>query len=424
MAAAAGLTAAVLGARWGLIARFGVDVPFMDQWDGELERLYFKALDHTLTLGDFFLPANEHRILFTRLLNLAVFWVEGARMKNVAVMYCQAVVSVVPVFTFAYALNRSVIRPLSTALLGVVFVFPMGWENLFWAYQSQVYFAIAFASLGLLFIARPKLPVWPIALCTALGAVNTAAAMFTAATAAVAAIFRWWETRERLFLGKAALFALFSFAASRLIWHNPGHVIYQAKSAGQFLEVFWQYLSWPSDPWPAIGLLTWIALGACTVAVFLRKSDPERYEQRFGMFALIWVAMVAVAGSYARAAGIGSRYFDYLILLYAAAILVSAPLLDSVRWKWPVRAYQLALMIPMVVFGLHMEQVSRHIRTERRQMLDVTRSAVSAGRAGGVAAAQKTIEARPEVVLHPDPHAVATILMDPRAQYVLRDILP
>jgi hypothetical protein len=422
LAAAAGLTAAVLGARWGLIARFGIDVPYWDQWDGEIERLYFKVLDHSLGLGDLFLPANEHRILFTRLLNLAVFFVKGQRVQNIAVMNCQAVVSVVPVFVFGYVLNRSQIRPLVTALLGLIFIFPMGWENLFWAYQSQVYFAVAFASLALLYIARPNVPFWPIVAFTALGAVNTAAAMFTACTAAVAALLRFWETRERSFVLKAVAFLALTYGVSLLIWHNPGHAALRAQSMAQFLEVFWNYLEWPGQPWRGAGVMVWLAAAGTLPWILLRKGTVLRPEQRFGMFALLWVGMVAVAGASARASGIGSRYFDYLIIGYAAALLAAAPLLESTRWRWPARVYQLALMVPVVVFGLQMNQVSRQIRRDREQMREVAQRALIEGASGGVEAAQRVIESRPDILSYPNPAHQAAILADPRGQYVLRDL--
>src|SRR5437870_11339168 len=50
-----------------LIFRNGVDVPFLDEWDGTAP-LFEKMADGTLGLADFFAQHNEHRIFFPRLI--------------------------------------------------------------------------------------------------------------------------------------------------------------------------------------------------------------------------------------------------------------------------------------------------------------------------------------------------------------------
>src|SRR5947209_8306808 len=50
-----------------LIFRNGVDVPFLDEWDGTAP-LFEKMANGTLGFADFFAQHNEHRIFFPRLI--------------------------------------------------------------------------------------------------------------------------------------------------------------------------------------------------------------------------------------------------------------------------------------------------------------------------------------------------------------------
>lgn len=61
----------------GLILRYGVDVPHWDQWDNSLAGLYIKSADGQLTLRDFTVQHNEHRILVPRVLSFIVNWITG-----------------------------------------------------------------------------------------------------------------------------------------------------------------------------------------------------------------------------------------------------------------------------------------------------------------------------------------------------------
>ena len=52
-----------------LVARYGVDIPYADEWT--FAPLFVKAHTHTLTFSDFFEQHNEHRYVFPKLLLIA-----------------------------------------------------------------------------------------------------------------------------------------------------------------------------------------------------------------------------------------------------------------------------------------------------------------------------------------------------------------
>ena len=65
LALIASLFALVLGARWALIDRYGMDLPYWDQWDGEGLHLLAPHYEGRLTPAVLFQPHNEHRIVLT-----------------------------------------------------------------------------------------------------------------------------------------------------------------------------------------------------------------------------------------------------------------------------------------------------------------------------------------------------------------------
>src|SRR5438876_11379636 len=68
----------------GLIAHYGVNVPFWDEWS--LVSFFEKAHDHALTFRDFVVQHNEHRIVFPKLIFLLLYrsslWTPRAAMSS------------------------------------------------------------------------------------------------------------------------------------------------------------------------------------------------------------------------------------------------------------------------------------------------------------------------------------------------------
>ena len=65
-----------LGAKLWTIQLWATNLPYWDQWD-EARLLFQPWLDGTLSWQNFFIPHNEHRIVFTRLLDLIEVQLNG-----------------------------------------------------------------------------------------------------------------------------------------------------------------------------------------------------------------------------------------------------------------------------------------------------------------------------------------------------------
>src|ERR1043166_5680670 len=65
------------GAKCWVIASYGSDTPFGDQWRAEADILFRPWLAGSLRISDLFAHHNEHRILLTRLVDLGELWANG-----------------------------------------------------------------------------------------------------------------------------------------------------------------------------------------------------------------------------------------------------------------------------------------------------------------------------------------------------------
>jgi hypothetical protein len=67
----------LLGTRAALIGYAGSPTPFLDEWEADGALLLEPYIQGKLTISDLFIPINEHRIFFTKLLVLLIFNVSG-----------------------------------------------------------------------------------------------------------------------------------------------------------------------------------------------------------------------------------------------------------------------------------------------------------------------------------------------------------
>src|SRR3954469_5275124 len=67
----------LFGAKVYFVQNFGSVVPYWDQWDAEADLLYKSYLNSDLTVPRFFSSHNEHRVVMTRALALAMFELNG-----------------------------------------------------------------------------------------------------------------------------------------------------------------------------------------------------------------------------------------------------------------------------------------------------------------------------------------------------------
>jgi hypothetical protein len=299
------------------IKLFAVDLPWSDQWDGEIERIYFKALDGTLSIGDFWAQANEHRIVWTKLLNFLAFKLSGDQFNQIHALYLQSLVFAAIPAVLAYYLNLERPQWLATALLTFLFIPVLDPENAYWSYQSQVYFAMLFGVIGVYFVSKtPRSPL-AILLITCVAGMANGAAFYIPVLALCAVILSWERNMRSVWAG--LFYAVLAFCAYKVFTAaTPWHDQFKATSIPELVRSLLQYTAWPMYAgwffWAGLlGLVIW------SIKKFFVNS-MQSSTQRYGFFLALYFFLFLVSSIYARAGfmGIPSRYFAYYLLGFSA----------------------------------------------------------------------------------------------------------
>lgn len=133
-----------------LIVWFSVDVPFNDEW--EFAFLMEKARLHTLTAGDLFAAANEHRVLVPRLLALGL-----ASLSDWDIRW-ELGVNVVCAVGMYLGIASQLGRRSWAAVVASVLVFSLSQkENWFFGLANPIVLNVASAAGALLILSREKL---------------------------------------------------------------------------------------------------------------------------------------------------------------------------------------------------------------------------------------------------------------------------
>jgi hypothetical protein len=142
-----------------LVALWGVNVPFWDQW--ELVPLFQKFHNGTLGFADFFAQHNEHRILFPRLITFCLAWLTH---WNIYYELATSIVLATITFLFLYnMLQRTFAKRgfvlLAACLTSAILFSPLQWESWLWGWQIQWFLNVAglVVSLWALSVWRARL---------------------------------------------------------------------------------------------------------------------------------------------------------------------------------------------------------------------------------------------------------------------------
>jgi hypothetical protein len=417
--------ACVLVAQLWLVAAVGTDIPFQDQWDAEGRGLYPGVRDGTASLATLFQPHNEHRIAWTQGLNWLLFSANGqwdplVQLTAGAGLHALGAALLVALLARGLPLRGRLLMGAAVVLFNLPLA---GWHNALWGFQTQVYFALLFAVMAFALwsapvVSRGRLAAGGLAGAAALVAMGPGMLVPAGLAAGwLAAVrergLRWRELAVAVALG---------LLAGWLYRAEPAHAALRAHTPGEFFAALGRLLAWPysDQPWAALVLNLPLA-GA--LAGRLSGRRPAAAGEDFVMMLAAWTLLVAAGAAWSRggsaefAAGVPSRYVDFVLLL---------PLVNAwcvLQQVWRARALGVlaaaAWGICVVAGWLGLSAgVVRGIVAPRladrdapvRLVQEFQRTARP-----GVFAGQPRL-----LVPHPDPAVVQAVLADPR----LKDALP
>ncbi|HEV2693033.1 MAG TPA: hypothetical protein VG347_09090, partial [Verrucomicrobiae bacterium] len=349
----------VSGAKLWTIQIWGTNIPYWDQWDEA--RLLFKPwLDGTLTWRDFFIPHNEHRILFTRLLDLAELKLNGQWDP-----FFQMIVSAMLHIGYGCLLATTIWVLTGRKYAGLIccallpfFALPFAAENTTHGFQSQIYFVDLFslAAIAGLGFGRPGGGLWLGGLVAAVLAIFTMASGFLAAAALVGLVILRLLKEHRLTRGQMFTLLVGGVVVAlglALKVNVAQHQALQAQSFSDFVMALLDGMAFPFTHQPAMALIILLPLLVLVVKYF----QPGYHNARAAEFVLtfgLWGILQAATLAYGRAVlADSSRYLDPLCTLPmagAGALFVLA--MDFSFFKLPKKiALVNAVLWVLLIWG-------------------------------------------------------------------------
>jgi hypothetical protein len=350
-----------LGGKLWTIQLGATNIPFWDQWDEA--KLFFKPwLEGTLTWHDFFRAHNEHRIFFTRVLDLLEVKLNGQWDPNF-----QTVVNSVIHIAYGWFLAIIIWASIGRRYGGLIcfallpfFAFPFAAENSTHGFQSQMYFVSIFsvaAILGLGF-GRPGSRIWLGGFAVGLMSVFTMASGFLAAVALIGLVILRALKARRLTGGQILTIfcgGLVIALGLALKVKVAKHDVLQAHSFHDFFTAFIGNLAWPFRGRPVMGPV--LALPLIIVLVkYLRPGCRNARAAEFVLVFGLWAFLQTVALAFGRALlADSSRYYDAfstLPMASVAALFVIAADYDFPQVRKKVALGLAILWSSILMFGL------------------------------------------------------------------------
>ena len=425
----AAVFAVVLVAQLWLVAAAGTDIPFQDQWDAEGRGLYPAWSGGTLRAADFFRAHNEHRIGWTKALDVALFKVNG-QWDPLVQLTANALVRASAAALLAWLLARGASatgRVVTAAAVAVAFLPQLAWHNALWGFQSQVYFALLFSVLALASLGA-RAPSGRRQLAGLAAGIAAILAMGAGGLVPVAlgGVVALRAVEERRF-GRArwseawpALVLLAVAVALRA--EVSEHAALGAHSAAEFFSALGRVLAWPHVDQPLAALALNLPLVLLVVTRAMRRRAAAAGED-FVLLLGGWAMANGVAAAWARgggaelATGVPSRYVDFLVLLPLANAWAVFALVRNVgaRERWRVAGRAVAggwgLFLFVGWLGLSAQMMRGVILPRVRDRDAPVRLAVKFQATGDAA----VFAGQPRLLVpHPDLDAVRAVLGDPR----------
>ena len=421
----------VLAVQLLLVARVGTDIPFQDQWDAEGRALYPEWRDGTWRAADLLAAHNEHRILFTRLLDLALFAANG-QWDPLVQLAADAVLRAAIAAGLAWMLARGKgAAGRAWVAAGMALVFLLAWQNALWGFQSQVYFVVLFSLLALAWLGEAERSGRQLVAGFAVGGaalLAMGAGVFVPMALLGLAVLRAVERRRfdgAWWRDAWPAFALLAVAVA-LRADVPAHAALRVATAGQFFNAFGRAMAWPHTWMPAAALVLNLPL-AIVVGARLAGSRRAAAGEDFVLLIGGWAVVAAGALAWARGggdefdAGMPSRYVDFLVLLPIANTLCAVMLAReaTARGRLVARTAAAVWCGFLLIGWLGLSaQVMRGLILPRMRDRDApVRLAVAFQQSGDAA----VFAGQPKLLVpHPNPATVRAVLTDPR----LRSALP
>ncbi len=366
---------------------FSVDVPYLDQW--EFVPFLQKAMDGALTPHDFWAQHNEHRILFPRLIMLALaratHWDLRAELA-LNFLLGAALFALLAWQAGAAAKNagRGEAWGLRAILSLIVFSLSQ-WQNWFLGWQLQEFLSLFFVLAALFLLDRSRSRVGFLALAAAAGVVGTysfANGMLIWPIGAAMLCVSGWNHANRQNLALWAAAGILTACSYLYDYHTPSYhppLSAVLRHPIEYPLYVLRYLGQPVLNWNGTaaawmggaGLLAWIVL------LYRTRVEKHVFASCLGL-GLYAIGSALITGlariEFGPDQAMSSRYITLANPLWLAIAFLAWSLPPGRKSRWlPRAAWTLAVLLVMAsLYG-------GYRWTERYHAYSESRSALMAG---------------------------------------------
>lgn len=430
----------VLGFKVRLINKFNPITPYWDQWDAEAARLYRPIIEGRFHVATLVSPHNEHRILFTRIINLAVLyavglWYPALQMVVNSFIHCAAIFVVVYLLTKCISLP---VRGIPILFLTLLYVIPFDWQNTLSGFQSQFYLLIMFSTLAVHMTAKSKAfsGTWLLGLAFSVASYfNIASGALTAASSgAIMALQLAVGSRRNTARECLAVFICIGVSVIAVLGtpYSLEVATYKVRSLHEFGIAAINQASYPFGA--PYGLLQYIPSSILVVRVLAKQPRLPAYEWSV-LALLVWLGSQIAAISYGRgnqlSAVTASRYDDVLIIGLSVNLSVTFYLLRnfwsryfaahlgitalSVRWLLVL----LVMAAPFEAWALPFGRASFAEATAFGDALERQTGTMEEFFRSG----ETMSSLQGKIIPYPDPQRLTTLASDPTIRSILHPAL-
>lgn len=318
----------IAGSHFWLIGKYGTALPYWDQWDAEGMYLIRPYLHGELKFADLLMPHNEHRIVPTRVLALALLRLNGQWDATVEMVANAVLLALTAVLI---SVGSQMVLPKRLHGFAVIpwillFALPASWANTLGGFQSQFYFLLLFSLFAIcgFAIAAPGSALWCASVISGvLASISMASGFFFALAVIAFEAVRFVGERSRAwrFAVNIGTCTPFVIAGLALKTNVPEHATYRAESLHAWILALGRFFAWPYTGPGILAILLQLPLAVLSVFFVTRRrtivSDTGRSHLDLLFTVALWYALQVAVLAYARgghALPPDSRYMDLLAL--------------------------------------------------------------------------------------------------------------
>ncbi|GEM_PF-2932668 len=322
-----GAGSAVLVAQTIYVSLYAASLPYWDQWQADILRLFKPLLTHPPTMEMLFASHNGHRILFTRQVSIMLWHINGGVFDNRVECYTNILLLLAIFATFTLALQsrtRSpVARIVAPCLLAAICCMPIEWENALVGFQNSFYWLVL-GMLGAFVLLTRRRFTWrewlPASMFAFASLFTMAAGVFTALIATALACWRSLRGSPRSVPWQALPFALVTLFGIVIQPHLAGGATMPAIGAQGNAQVLMRALGWPATrPNGPLFIVAWLPLLLSIPGLHRRLHDD--HGTCFVLAMAVWSLLIAMAIAATRTY-VAPRY----AIVLAPAVLANAVL--------------------------------------------------------------------------------------------------